>query len=239
VLFDTCFKEPTIGSFFVKEGTRKSLVINHTIFFFWLVVPDVFIWHHKWNQMNTKLKSAEHLEEVELNKLLKYLYQNELWVYYLVVRLGVSSALRYSDLSRIRWSDVIDKRTLIIKEQKTGKVREIPLQPELSDTLNKVFVKMGCPDKTGVIIPLHIRTINKQIKIHAVRSGVRGKRISTHSWRKSFGREVWRRNNFSEGSLVKLSQLFNHSSVGITRIYLDITREEVNDLYNLQDLFVY
>ena len=130
--------------------------------------------------MNTKLKSAEHLEEVELNKLLKYLYLNELWVYYLVVRLGVSSALRYSDLSKIRWSDVLDKRTLIIKEQKTSKVREIPLQPELSDTLNKVYIKMGCPDKSGVIIPLHIRTINKQIKIHAVRSGVRGKRISTH-----------------------------------------------------------
>lgn len=127
--------------------------------------------------MNTKLKSAEHLEEVELNKLLKYLYQNELWVYYLLVRLGVSSALRYSDLSRIRWSDVLDKRTLIIKEQKTGKVREIPLHPELSDTLNKVYIKMGCPDKAGVIIPLHIRTINKQIKIHAVRSGVRGKII--------------------------------------------------------------
>lgn len=93
--------------------------------------------------MNTKLKSTEYLEEVELNKLLKYLYQNELWVYYLVVRLGVSSALRYSDLSRIRWSDVLDKRTLIIKEQKTSKVREIPLQPELSDTLNKVYIQNG------------------------------------------------------------------------------------------------
>ena len=82
--------------------------------------------------MTTKLKSAEHLEELELNKLLKYLYQNELWVYYILVRLGVSTALRYSDLSRIRWVDVLNKQTLTLKEKKTSKVREIPLQVELT-----------------------------------------------------------------------------------------------------------
>jgi integrase len=189
--------------------------------------------------MTTKIKSSEHLEELELNKLLKYLYQNELWVYYIMVRLGVSTALRYSDLSRIKWVDVLNKQVLIVKEKKTGKVREIPLHPELVDTLQKVYNKVGLPNLHEVIIPLQIRTINKQIKIYAAKSGIRGKRISTHTLRKSFGREVWKRNNYIEGSLVKLSQLFNHSSVGITRIYLDITREEVNDLYNLQDLFVY
>lgn len=189
--------------------------------------------------MTTKIKSAEHLEELELNKLLKYLLQNELWVYYIMVRLGVSTALRYSDLSRIRWIDVLNKQVLLIKEKKTGKVREIPLPTELVDTLQKVYVKMGSIKLQEVIIPLHIRTINKQIKIYAAKAGIRNKRISTHTMRKSFGRAVWRRNNYSEGSLVKLSQLFNHSSVSITRIYLDITREEVNDLYNLQDLFVY
>ena len=189
--------------------------------------------------MNTKLKSAEHLEEIEINKLLKYLFQNQLWLYYLIVRLGVSTALRYSDLSRIRWVDVLNNQFLIIREKKTTKIREIPLQVELTDTLSKIYIKMGCPVVSDIIIPLHIRTVNKMIKIYATRSGIRGKRISTHSWRKTFGREVWRRNNFSEGSLVKLSQLFNHSSISITRIYLDITREEVNDLYNLQDLFVY
>ncbi|MFM7091787.1 MAG: hypothetical protein ACKOZZ_13355, partial [Bacteroidota bacterium] len=59
--------------------------------------------------------------------------------------------------------------------------------------LNKVYTNMGRPAKAGLFIPRHIRTINKKIKIHAGKSGVRGKRISTHSWRKSFGREVWRK----------------------------------------------
>ncbi len=189
--------------------------------------------------MPTKLKSAEHLEEQELNKLLKYLYQNQLWTYYLLVRLGVSTALRYSDLSRITWEMVLNRDVLLLREKKTGKIREIPLQKELTEVLHKVYQKLGNPILSQSVIPLHIRTINKQIKLHASKAGIRGKRISTHTWRKTFGREVWRRNGQSEACLVKLSSLFNHSSIAITRIYLSITKEEVDNLYQLQDLFVY
>ncbi len=189
--------------------------------------------------MTTKLKSAEHLEEQELNKLLKYLYQNQKWTYYILVRLGVSTALRYSDLSRITWEQVLGHKTLLIKEKKTNKVRQIPLQEELTEILQRVYLKLGSPSVQNEIIPLHIRTINKQIKIHSVNAGIRGKRISTHTWRKTFGREVWKRNGQTEACLVKLSSLFNHSSIAITRIYLSITKEEVDNLYQLQDLFVY
>ena len=189
--------------------------------------------------MTTKIKSAEHLEESELNKLLKYLYQNQLWVYYLFVRLGVSVALRYSDLSQITWNMVLGKSNLILKEKKTGKVREIPLHIELTDTIAKVYSQMGCPERSSCIIPLHIRTINKQIKLYAAKAGIRGKRISSHTMRKTFGRLCWDRNNQSEACLVRLSSLFNHSSVQTTRIYLSLRQEEIQNLYMLQDMFVY
>lgn len=189
--------------------------------------------------MNTKIKSAEHLEENELNRLLKYFIQNENHLYYLLVRLGISTALRYSDLSRITWSQVINKSTLIVVEKKTKKVREIPIPVELQATISRTYLNLGSPEIDKVIIPLSIRTINKQIKIYAAKSGIRNKRISTHTFRKTFGREVWRRNGQSESALVKLSSLFNHSSVAITRIYLSITKEEVDNLYDLQDMFVY
>ena len=189
--------------------------------------------------MPVNKKSAEHLEEVELNKLLKFLYQNQLWTYYLLVKLGVSTALRYSDLSQLKWFDVLNKTNLLIREKKTKKVREIPISTELLENLKKIYLRMGSPDVMNRIIPFQIRTINKQLKIYSAKAGIRNKRVSTHSWRKTFGREVWRRNNYSEASLIKLSQLFNHSSTAITRIYLDITREEVANLYSIDDLFVY
>jgi hypothetical protein len=40
-------------------------------------------------------------------------------------------------------------------------------------------------------------------------------------------------------SLVRLSSLFNHSSVQTTRIYLSLRQEEIQNLYMLQDMFVY
>ncbi|MFM7765021.1 MAG: hypothetical protein ACKO6I_05105 [Sphingomonadales bacterium] len=105
---------------------------------------------------------------------------------------------------------------------------------------------MGCRWETAwsapiirTFVSITIRAINKQIKVLAYSAGIRGKRISTHTWRKTFGREVWKRNNYSEASLIKLSFLFNHSSTAITRIYLDITKEEVGDMYAIQDLFAY
>jgi integrase len=189
--------------------------------------------------MTTKLKSAEHLEEIEVNKLLKYLQQNQLWTYYILVRLGISTALRYSDLSQITWKDLLGRNKIIVKEKKTGRVREIPLNPDLVQNLTSVYLKQGSPEPISKVLPLTIRTINKQLKIYAAKSGIRGRRISSHTFRKTFGREVWKRNNYSEASLVKLSQLFRHSSTSITRIYLSITKEEVDNLYDIQDLFVY
>ena len=189
--------------------------------------------------MTTKIKAAQHLDEQELNKLLKYLSKNQLWTYYIMVRLGVSTALRFSDLSSLKWGDVLHKQKITIKEKKTKKTREIPIGEELQEVLLDIHSKLKKPQLDRSVIPLHIRTVNKQIKIHASKAGIRGKRISTHTWRKTFGREVWRRNNYSEASLIKLSLLFNHSSTAITRIYLDITREEVVDLYDINSLFTY
>ena len=189
--------------------------------------------------MVTKLKSAEHLEEIEINKLLRYLHKNHHWTYYILVRLGVSTALRYSDLSQITWKDLLRHNYLTVREKKTSRVREIPLSTELVQNLTSLHLKLGSPNEENRVLPLTIRAVNKQLKIYAAKSGIRGKRISSHTFRKTFGREVWKRNNYSEASLVKLSQLFRHSSTAITRIYLSITKEEVENLYDIQDMFLY
>lgn len=128
---------------------------------------------------------------------------------------------------------------MTVKEKKTGRVREIPLNPELVQKITSIYLKLGSPDVEAKALPLTIRAVNKQLKIYAAKSGIRGKRISSHTFRKTFGREVWKRSNYSEASLVKLSQLFRHSSTSITRIYLSITKKEVDTLYEIQDMFIY
>ncbi len=57
--------------------------------------------------------------------------------------------------------------------------------------------------------------------------------FSTHSMRKTFGRQVFSKaETNAELALVKLSQLFNHSSVMVTRRYLGISRDELLQTYD-------
>lgn len=57
--------------------------------------------------------------------------------------------------------------------------------------------------------------------------------FSTHSLRKTFGREVYTQAGVnSEFSLIKLSELFNHSNTAITRRYLGLKFEEMMQTYD-------
>jgi integrase len=70
--------------------------------------------------------------------------------------LGISTALRYSDLSKITWKELLGSNKMTIKEKKTGRVREIPLSPELIQNLTSVYLKQGSPDSNKRVIPLTI-----------------------------------------------------------------------------------
>ena len=57
--------------------------------------------------------------------------------------------------------------------------------------------------------------------------------FSTHSLRKTFGRKVVEQaGENSEMALIKLSELFNHSSPQITRKYLGLRHEELMEVYD-------
>ena len=55
--------------------------------------------------------------------------------------------------------------------------------------------------------------------------------ISSHTLRKTFGRRVYNNNNESEKALIYLSEMFNHTSLAVTRLYLGIRQEELNEIY--------
>ena len=58
-------------------------------------------------------------------------------------------------------------------------------------------------------------------------------RVAKDSLRKTFGRQVYTMNgDNSELALVKLMELFNHSSVSITKRYLGLRQEEILQTYD-------
>lgn len=77
-----------------------------------------------------------------------------------------------------------------------------------------------------------IQRINVILKEVKKKYRLKVKNFSCHSLRKRFGRQVYNMNaDSSELALVKLMELFNHSSVAITKRYLGLRQEELLNTY--------
>lgn len=141
-----------------------------------------------------------------------------------LIALGCYTGLRISDLKQLRWSDI--QTELVLTEKKTGKLRKLHLHKDLLSFLEDVRPK----DDNKVIYPLSLQYTNRKLKSIASDYKLNIK-FSTHSFRKTFGSRIWSQNNYSEKSLILLGQIFNHSSVAITKRYLGIRDKEIQDVY--------
>ena len=78
-----------------------------------------------------------------------------------------------------------------------------------------------------------IQRINVILKEIKRKYRLKVKNFSCHSLRKTFGRQVYNMNSEnSELALVKLMEIFNHSSLAITKRYLGLRQEEILQTYD-------
>ena len=159
---------------------------------------------------------------------------------YLLIGTGAYLGLRASDLLNLRWYDVMSKDEIVITEKKTGKNRHITINPSLEDILSSVSADLQRNGKFNMDSYLFsnrqgkkvsIQYINRLLKKTFTDFGVKTQNASTHTLRKTFGKRVWEMDGKSERSLIYLSQIFNHSSIGITRRYIGIVQEDIRDIY--------
>lgn len=74
--------------------------------------------------------------------------------------------------------------------------------------------------------------VNRHLKGVKTVYQLKAKNVSTHSLRKTFGRRVVdMAGPDAEMALIKLSELFNHSSPSVTRRYLGLRQEELGEVY--------
>ena len=185
----------------------------------------------------TIYKTSDYLSTDELHRLIRYFKKLGNLRMCLLIEFGVKTLLRYSDLSRIQWIDVIGKDTLILNEKKTGKRREISIGKTLRESIETSYNELKHPNKEELVFQYTLQHTNLLLKEGAKDVKIRNKNISTHSFRKSGGRYVWNSFGCSDESLIKLSLLLNHSSTSITRRYLSIQKEEIEDIYQSFDVF--
>jgi len=135
---------------------------------------------------------------------------------------------------------LLGKDEFQIIEKKTQKRRDIKINQQLkkhiSDCYNKIkpaslndFMFIS---RKGTVYS--IQRLNVILKDLKKQYNLKIKNCSTHSLRKAFGREVFTRSGSNaELSLVRLSQLFNHSNPAVTRRYLGISQKELLETYDI------
>ena len=161
-------------------------------------------------------------------KLLRDKKANRIGLYIII---AINTGLRISDLLQLRCEDMQDEKLNLI-EKKTKKNRQIKINGSIRKAMSSLEIKApdylflsqkGCPYTT--------QSLNRILK-EVFKKESTTLNISSHSLRKSFGRKVYENNGESEKALTYLSELFNHSNQGITRKYLGIRQEELNDIYD-------
>ena len=185
------------------------------------------------------ITTTGYLEWDTFVSLITRLESKEEYKFCLLISIGVFTGLRISDLLKLKYSDLLNKNTLIITEQKTGKIRTIRINQDLQSLIQRMFKKQNLshPNQQIFLNRFGTKPIDRSyvnVKLKEIFSKNRIKldgNISSHLFRKTLGRRVMEINNYSSESLVLLMELFGHSSMAITKRYLGIRQQEINDVY--------
>lgn len=157
---------------------------------------------------------------------------------YLLFMVGISSALRISDILNLKvkhvWNGKKPLDFIEVNEKKTGKYKRFPITPNLSkavkDYMNdypeKIPEDFLFTSRKGINQPISRQYAASMLNEACDMVGIK-ESFGTHGMRKTWG--YWA---FQKGiSLDYICIALNHSSVAETKRYLGILQEDLDNLY--------
>jgi len=182
-------------------------------------------------------KTSDYLEfDVSFNKGLKFINDKKMSIIGFYIIFSINTGLRVGDCLKLKNSDLSADK-LYLKEKKTKKAREISLNKVVKSSYESMLVTLN-PKNVNIdenyIFLSQKGTVYRTQSINVIlKTLFNSKRlqISSHSLRKAFARKVYENMNESENALVLLSDIFNHSNIAITRRYLGIRQETIDNIY--------
>lgn len=175
-----------------------------------------------------------------IEKMKKYfIHKGEIRNYVMFI-LGLNTSLRISDLLHLRWEDVYNFKTelyrehIVVVEQKTLKKNMIAINNNIIEALDILRIKLVeiNPDnyiflsRCGNNRPISRNRAFNIIKQAAEEIGLEAN-ISCHSLRKTFGYQAWKQGV----PPALLMNIYNHSSLEITKRYLSIDQDDKDRVF--------
>lgn len=190
---------------------------------------------------NKTYQTSDYIQWDTAMQLIHKLYRDGDYRMSLLIGCGCFFGLRISDLLSLSWDMVMsDKFTL--NEKKTGKRRVVKVNAQFQQHIKKCYdaLKVENDFEKCFLSRKHCvystQRINVKLKEIKQKYNLKVEHLSSHSLRKTFGRKVVEASGENaEMALIKLSELFNHSSTRITRIYLGIRQQELLSTYDILD----
>lgn len=156
-----------------------------------------------------------------------------------LIVMGLNTAFRIGDLLKLQWKDVCTgegalRMHIRITEQKTRKVRIVPINDALRYTLEAYQKSCQNTQAQDYLFPsarCKSQPLSRyqayRIVRHAAEECGLSEHVGCHSLRKTFGYHAWKQGT----PPAMLMDLYNHSSYRITKRYLGIEQEERDQVY--------
>ena len=159
---------------------------------------------------------------------------------YMLICMGLNTALRISDMLQLKWGNVYDfdrkhyVKHIVVCEGKTGKETRIAINNNLIEAFEMYMGSLKSVSGndyifTGKTKGTHLsRSQAFRIITHVAEALNMENGISCHSLRKTFGYHHYRK--FKD--IVVLQKIFNHYSPQVTLRYIGIDQDIIDNSYN-------
>jgi integrase len=187
--------------------------------------------------------TADHIKWDEAVSLIHTLEREGNYRMCLLVTFGCFFGLRIGEILSIRWCDIVNRDSFLIQIEKSGrrktpKNRTIEIIPDVRALIGRLYSKFDvkAPNDLVFLNPKTgkayiVQNINKRLKVIGRKYKLSVNHLSSHSLRKTFGRKYAEDNGYSDESILRLCEVFQHQKISDTRRYLGITADEIKSVY--------
>lgn len=180
------------------------------------------------------IRSKEDIQEIVL-----WFMEQDMEKYAVLFKFGCYTGLRAGDIVNFKVKDVYKKNHVVLREQKTAKVKEFKLNPIVQDLLNNWVEKNNLETEDYLFqgrrgVPIDRSQVYRLIVKACEDIGIETN-VGTHTMRKTFGYHHYKQFN----DIATLQKIYNHSSPDVTLTYIGITQDRIDETYTQLDLEVH